>query len=800
MLRETGCRGWIALGSGAPSRQPVTVIRREYNQQNRSSVPAATLETAIAKLLAPRYEGIRRVSPGLPSDGGFGLDDAPHIHSLLTDYVDAFLDAWEESESPPALAEFLPADIELRRIVLPELVKVDLEYRWTRRGEAVRVEDYVEPYPDLFSDGVPADLVYEEYRLRRENGIRVDVQEYLDRYPAIAERLRGLLQLDDANATSAIVSADSRRLANEVGVGSTIDEFELVAELGAGAFARVFLARQTSMQRMVALKISTAQSDEPQTLAKIDHDYIIRVFDQRTLPERGLRLLYMQYVPGGTLHDVMDAVRDTEPGQRSGRLMLTVVDKQLEKRGEFPPSESRAREELARMSWPETVAWLGIRLARALDHAHRQQVLHRDVKPANVLLSAEGVPKLADFNVSFCGKVRGAAPAAFFGGSLGYMSPEQLEACHPGRERQADQLDGRSDQFSLAVMLWELLFGQRPYHDPVLEGGWELVLDDLLAQRLRGAAAPTATDEPCSVAVSSVLSRALEPEPERRWSSCRELARQLELCLDVRKRKLFSVGRAGRVPSGSRFAAATMAAMLAPNVLAAGFNYAYNRREIIAPLQSAAASFERTQTAVNGIAFPLGIIVCLALLWRIAATLRSAGDGTATQQVITGSRRLCLWLGAAASAVGVALWMLAGIVYPLSIDWGTGELPVAGYAHFFASLVLCGLIAATYPFFGVTWISLRTVYPFLLRQKLSGAAEDRPHLERLQRMTWVFLASGIAVPLLAIATLVSIGSSARIALVVISGVALLSLGPVLWCFSRIQSSLETLLELASGQT
>ena len=77
-----------------------------------------------------------------------------------------------------------------------------------------------------------------------------------------------------------------------------------------------------------------------------------------------------------------------------------------------------------------------MQLAQALDYAHQQGVLHRDVKPANVLLSAEGSPKLADFNISFCSQLEGATPAAYFGGSLAYMSPEQLEACNPDHDRK----------------------------------------------------------------------------------------------------------------------------------------------------------------------------------------------------------------------------------------------------------------------------------------------------------------------------------------------------------------------------
>src|SRR5205085_11245230 len=130
--------------------------------------------------------------------------------------------------------------------------------------------------------------------------------------------------------------------------------------------------------------------------------------------------------------------------------------------------------------------WVGARLAEALDHAHCRGVLHRDVKPANVLLTAEGAPKLADFNVSFGSKLEGANPAAFFGGSLSYMSPEQLEAFNPAHARDAGDLDGRSDLYALCLILWELLAGRRPFRDGGLDRDWGRMLAQMTERRRAG--------------------------------------------------------------------------------------------------------------------------------------------------------------------------------------------------------------------------------------------------------------------------------------------------------------------------
>ena len=110
-----------------------------------------------------------------------------------------------------------------------------------------------------------------------------------------------LLGLTQDNGTTAIYQNAGKEKLEKIHPGDRIDDFELIARLGEGAFAHVFLARQISMQRLVAVKISADHGMEPQTLAQLDHDHIVRVYDQRTVADSGLRLLYMQYVAGGTL-------------------------------------------------------------------------------------------------------------------------------------------------------------------------------------------------------------------------------------------------------------------------------------------------------------------------------------------------------------------------------------------------------------------------------------------------------------------------------------------------------------------
>ncbi len=406
----------------------------------------------------------------------------------LSAQVDALSAAWQGPDLPPDLGRFVPAEPKaLRRMLLVELIKVDLEQRWLHFGLPKMVEEYVEEFPEIRDSAgfVPCDLIYEEFHIRSRSDEPATVEEYLDRFPQQADQLKRLFDIQTNRTSSTVISG---RRCPEIEIGQQIDDFDLLVRLGKGAFASVYLARQRSMQRLVALKVSNDRGDEPQTLAQLDHPHIVRVYDQRVASGTGLRLLYMQVVSGGTLHPLPDMVRHTPAAERTGKLLLQSVDAALAERGESPPSESSLRRRLAATRWPEVVCWLGARMAAALDYAHGLGILHRDVKPANVLLTGEGSPKLADFNVSFSSKVEGATPAAYFGGSLAYMSPEQLEASNPNHERNAEELDGRSDLFSLAVMLWELLTGARPFGDEHIEGTWTETLERLTERAARGRA------------------------------------------------------------------------------------------------------------------------------------------------------------------------------------------------------------------------------------------------------------------------------------------------------------------------
>ena len=242
--------------------------------------------------------------------------------------------------------------------------------------------------------------------------------------------------------------------------GDQIDEFRIIRPLGEGAFASVFLARQLTAQRLVALKIGTRHQAELVHLAQMDHRNIVRVYDHRNIANTDKSFLYLEYVPGGTLQNVIDSVLEMSDGTPTGANLLEIVDTTLIDAGQSPQERSSLRDAMNERTWPETVAWIGLHLAEALQCAHQEDILHLDIKPANVLLAADGMPKLTDFNVSVATQ-KSSDSDRIGSGTIGYMAPEQLDAILGVQAGTA--INRHTDLYGLGVVLWELLHGRKPW-------------------------------------------------------------------------------------------------------------------------------------------------------------------------------------------------------------------------------------------------------------------------------------------------------------------------------------------------
>ncbi|QEH33598.1 Serine/threonine-protein kinase PknK [Aquisphaera giovannonii] len=424
------------------------------------------------------------------------------------------------------------------------ILRADLSLRW-EAGDRAGAAWYLERFKDLGEDSVVA-LLYEEFCLREEDGERPDPASYLARYPALAEPLRRVLDIHEligsATATNSILGAPSmagpggRSATDEPPypeAGQTIAGFYLVEELGRGSFARVFLARERELaDRPVALKVARRGSREPQALARLQHTHIVPVHSVREDRATGLHLLCMPFFGRVTLSRLLQEVRGAP--SPSGRAIVEALDR-LSGGDDAPPTHARSacRDALASRTYAQAIAWWGARLAEALDHAHDRGILHRDVKPSNVLVNDDGMPMLLDFNLARDGRPGdgGHGAEVAFGGTLDYMAPEHLEAL---ADEASEGVDSRSDIFSLGVLLYEAVAGVKPYAPPRKNLP---IYDSLLrAASDRRKECPVRFPEglpsPVPASLAAVIRRCLEPEPADRYRGAGELAADLRAVAD----------------------------------------------------------------------------------------------------------------------------------------------------------------------------------------------------------------------------------------------------------------------------
>ncbi|MET9492304.1 protein kinase [Nocardia sp. NPDC006630] len=755
--------------------------------------------------------------------------------------VSRFAADWESTlrgdrEEPPRLEVYVPEGRELRLDVLATLVRIDMRQRWRRAGLEKRIADYRREFPEVSDSPEFADLVCEEY-LVRSRYRPLDIETFSAEYPEVAGEIRR--RFADADGAAA---APAPTLPEGIEIGRRLDDFDLLTDLGGAENSRMFLARQLSMQRLVAVRVEPGGDSDAPTVAQLDHHYIVRVFDQRLIADgstgKPLRLLYMQYLPGGTAEGVLTLLRARRAAAVSGpavsvavnapgvaessgaesysgspeqfdrveaalaagaadgtgtvgdagagadeahaagahiqvagdigtvakgtafggALLLRAVDAAMEERGEIRPADSRVRRDISALSWPETVAWVGRRLAEALDHAERHGVQHHDIRPGNVLFTAEGVPKLADFALGALywntGLPGAAGVTADDPAGLRWRSPEALAA---RLDPTATLPDTRSDIYSLAVLLWEMLTGTAPFDDPAPDGapGHEVVTD-MLARRRAGvpesALAALPADTPA--ALRRVLLECLHPEPESRWQNGADLAGQLDLCLDARARDLVDPPPKSLRVRARRWPVPIAAVCVGlPNALASMYNIRLNQSLIVDRMPIADQHrFETVALVNNAIAFPLAALLLFWLARRpLTVSYRLAHGRRYSAAELARARSDTLLIGERAVWVPFAAWMIAGVVWPLALSAAGAHLPRHTFAHFLAAQLVCAAIALAYPYFLITVYSVRSLYPQLLARGAVGAA-DRRQLAALARRSSVYLAAAASVPLLGVAT------------------------------------------------
>ncbi len=418
----------------------------------------------------------------------------------------------------------------------------DFTRSWDR-GEGPRAEVYLGRLP--VED--KAELVYHEYCLAESAGLGPDPGDFLRRFPDQADSLRRLFSLHGAFSASSLRGLVDRGGPILPEAGDAIGPYRLIRELGRGAFARVFLAEQADLgDRLVVVKVATRASSEPRLLARARHPHIVEVLRQVEADAEGgtLHLVCMPFLGGATLAAVLDRRRALGRPARSGRDLLGDLDRASAPEyraggpdrpggpGALAPEAARpAREVIAGLSHARALAWVVARLAEALDHARRKGVTHGDLKPSNILLTADATPMLFDFNLAVDRNEAAAGPAgpADPGGTLPYMAPERLEAIAglpPSAGKGPDP--HRADLYALGLVLFEALTGRRPAA-PRPDGDARRFAASLIAES-RGLASALAGTPGRTIppALRSILAKCLEPDPLDRYADGGELAEDLD--------------------------------------------------------------------------------------------------------------------------------------------------------------------------------------------------------------------------------------------------------------------------------
>jgi eukaryotic-like serine/threonine-protein kinase len=336
------------------------------------------------------------------------------------------------------------------------------------RGERPAAEVFIDRFPRLTTQPEAAiRLIYEEVCLRKGEGEEVRLSELVRRFPRWQTELEVLLACD--RLVGAVSDPPPFPAAGEM-----LGEFALTAELGRGARGRCFLAAQPSLShRQVVVKVTPDDLVEHLSLARLQHTHIMPLYSEHEFLDRRLRVLCMPYLGGKTLARILAELTSLPAGQRSGQSLLAVLDR-VQHTSPWPVSgESPARQFVAQSSYDRVVCWIGACLADALQYAHERGLVHMDVKPSNILLTADCQPMLLDFHLASEPIPIGALPIDEVGGTPGYMSPEQesmVKAIDSGGA-VATGIDARSDLYSLGRVLAEMLAAEaqpagcaRPLH------------------------------------------------------------------------------------------------------------------------------------------------------------------------------------------------------------------------------------------------------------------------------------------------------------------------------------------------
>ncbi len=316
------------------------------------------------------------------------------------------------------------------------------------RGDPIPVAELIAGMTRIDSS-TAVELIYEEMHLKRDAGIEVRTSEVVRQFPEYSEPLRAVMQFDRLlDAAGA-----RRRFPNP---GERLGPFELLNVLGEGASGRTYVALESSLaDRPVVLKVMPLEHVEHLNLARLQHTHIMPLYSEMVLQEQGLRILVMPWLGGFGLDRILKRLADRDCSRRSGRDILDMIDGFAVEEANRMPGQGTSRSFFEQASYADAIAHIGLCLAEAAAEAHARGLVHMDIKPSNVLISADARPVLLDFHLARAPVLEGDRAVEWLGGTPGWTSPEQnacFQAAAAGQPMPCD-IDGRSDIHAIGTIL-----------------------------------------------------------------------------------------------------------------------------------------------------------------------------------------------------------------------------------------------------------------------------------------------------------------------------------------------------------
>lgn len=389
-------------------------------------------------------------------------------------------------------------------------------------GEAMDVADLLQKNPELkLQKSFVLSLAHEEYCRRLAAGESVDADDFCERFPSFKNSLYMVIELNRLLEND----PEFQLLCKEPKwpeAGDSFLNYQLITELGRGSFAQVFLASEPALGgRIVVLKIAPRGGAEAEVVGKLRHPNIVPVHSIKEDPESGLTAICMPYLGRTTLCDVLDiAYASDEIPVQPGVILQAITELHDDpKLPEAPGFDGL----LQRGSYVEAIVHIVAQIADALSYTHSRGICHLDLKPSNVLLSIEGRPLLLDFNLS----VEGEMDAWKIGGTLPYMSPEQLKVIVCRDQRLPSHPDPRSDLFSLGIIAYQLLCGELPFGPVPRESSAAEISEKLLQRQELGPLSLREKNPWVDGRLAAVVESCLAFDPEDRPQSAQILTQAL---------------------------------------------------------------------------------------------------------------------------------------------------------------------------------------------------------------------------------------------------------------------------------